>query len=86
MSVIYAEFSWLSNHSTRFDLENPADVARLADPMLALQDLKGLVVLDEVQRRPGVVPGIARVGGSQARSRAFSGFGQRGAGSSQAKL
>ena len=35
-----------------FDLENPEDLARLADPMLALKDLKGLVVVDEVQRVP----------------------------------
>ncbi len=35
-----------------FDLENPEDLARLADPMLGLQSLRGLVVIDEVQRRP----------------------------------
>jgi hypothetical protein len=35
-----------------FDLENPEDMARLADPMLALQPLKGLVVIDEIQRHP----------------------------------
>jgi len=46
----------LSNHISRFDLENPSDLARLADPMLALQEPKGLVVLDEVQRRPGLFP------------------------------
>jgi hypothetical protein len=37
---------------TRFDLENPIDRARLADPMLALAGLKGLVILDEVQHAP----------------------------------
>jgi predicted AAA+ superfamily ATPase len=37
---------------TRFDLEDPAAIARLADPMLALGDLKGLVILDEIQHRP----------------------------------
>jgi predicted AAA+ superfamily ATPase len=37
---------------TRFDLEDPAAVARLADPMLALGGLKGLVILDEIQHRP----------------------------------
>ncbi len=37
---------------TRFDLEDPAAVARLADPMLALGNLKGLVLLDEIQHRP----------------------------------
>lgn len=35
-----------------FDLENPQDLTRLSDPMLALKDLKGLVVFDEVQRHP----------------------------------
>ncbi|MDR1191400.1 MAG: ATP-binding protein [Verrucomicrobiales bacterium] len=35
-----------------FDLENPRDFARLTDPLLALEKLTGLVVLDEVQRRP----------------------------------
>ena len=37
-----------------FDLENPEDLARLADPMLALKDLKGLVVVDEIHRLPGL--------------------------------
>jgi len=43
-------------HATRrghyFDLEDPADLARLDAPMLALEGLRGLVVIDEVQRRP----------------------------------
>ena len=37
---------------TYFDLESVEDLARLADPMLALRPLTGLIVLDEVQRRP----------------------------------
>lgn len=41
---------------TRFDLEDPSDLARLADPMLALHGLSGLVVLDEVQRYPELFP------------------------------
>lgn len=41
---------------TYFDLENPEDLARLADPMLALKDLKGLVVIDEIQRMPHLFP------------------------------
>jgi hypothetical protein len=40
----------------RFDLEDPADLARLADPGLSLADLRGLVVIDEVQRRPDLFP------------------------------
>jgi predicted AAA+ superfamily ATPase len=39
-----------------FDLENPADQARLADPLLALQAAKGLVVIDEIQRQPNLFP------------------------------
>jgi predicted AAA+ superfamily ATPase len=46
--------------TTHFDLEDPADLARLADPMLALKPLRGLVVLDEVQRKPDLFP-ILRV-------------------------
>ncbi|MCX6998389.1 MAG: ATP-binding protein [Kiritimatiellaeota bacterium] len=38
--------------TTTFDLENDEDLARLADPILALKKLKGLVILDEVQHRP----------------------------------
>ena len=39
-----------------FDLESSADRARLADPLLALRPLRGLIVLDEVQRRPELFP------------------------------
>ena len=37
-----------------FDLENPEDFSRLSDPMLALKNLKGLVVIDEVQQYPDI--------------------------------
>ncbi len=43
---------------TFFDLESTADVARLHDPLLALSGLRGLVVLDEVQRRPDLFPAL----------------------------
>ena len=39
-----------------FDLEEPAGVARLDEPMTALRDLKGWVVIDEIQRRPDLFP------------------------------
>ena len=41
-----------------FDLENSGDVARLQDPHLALGELRGLVVLDEIQRRPELFPAL----------------------------
>ncbi len=34
------------------DLENTEDLARLQDPMLVLKELRGLVILDEIQRLP----------------------------------
>jgi len=39
-----------------FDLEDPAGLARLDEPMTALRPLKGLVVIDEIQRRPELFP------------------------------
>lgn len=39
-----------------FDLENPKDLARLTNPNLALEGLKGLIVIDEIQRRPDLFP------------------------------
>lgn len=39
-----------------FDLEDPRSLASLDQPMTALQDLTGLVVIDEIQRRPDLFP------------------------------
>lgn len=39
-----------------FDLEDPVSLARLTEPMTALAPLRGLVVIDEVQRRPDLFP------------------------------
>ncbi len=39
-----------------FDLEDPRSFARLAEPMTSLEPLEGLVVVDEVQRRPELFP------------------------------
>ena len=39
-----------------FDLESPADRARLGDPLLALERLEGLVILDEIQLVPDLFP------------------------------
>jgi hypothetical protein len=43
-----------------FDLEDPVSLTRLDEPMTALRDLRGLVVIDEIQRRPELFP-ILRV-------------------------
>jgi uncharacterized protein len=39
-----------------FDLEDPQGLARLSEPDTALRPLKGLVVIDEIQRRPELFP------------------------------
>ena len=39
-----------------FDLEDPVSLIRLEEPMTALRDLAGLVVIDEIQRRPDLFP------------------------------
>lgn len=39
-----------------FDCENPIHLTRLEDPLTALESLDGLIVIDEVQRRPDLFP------------------------------
>lgn len=39
-----------------FDLEDPVSLARLEEPLTALANLTGLVVIDEIQRRPELFP------------------------------
>lgn len=43
---------------TRFDLEDTRHLSRLEDPFAALEGLRGLVVLDEIQRRPELFPAL----------------------------
>lgn len=43
---------------TTFDLESPRDIQRLGDPLLALENVKGLVIIDEIQRSPGLFPAL----------------------------
>lgn len=44
----------------RFDLENPQDLLALSNPMVVLERLTGLVIIDEIQRLPEIFP-ILRV-------------------------
>jgi predicted AAA+ superfamily ATPase len=39
-----------------FDIEDPRDLNQLTDPMLTLEGLRGLIVLDEIHRRPELFP------------------------------
>ena len=42
--------------SSYFDLESERDLARLNEAQLALEDIEGLIVIDEIQRRPNLFP------------------------------
>ena len=39
-----------------FDLEDPTDLAKLEHPKLALEPLQGLIIIDEIQRKPALFP------------------------------
>jgi hypothetical protein len=41
---------------TYFDLEDPVSLARLDEPVTSLGPLRGLIVIDEIQRRPDLFP------------------------------
>lgn len=41
--------------SVYLDLENPVDVRRLSAPMRVLEELSGLVIIDEIQRQPSLL-------------------------------
>ena len=43
-----------SGHVAYYDLENPEDISRLSDPMLVLKNRTGLVIIDEIQRKPDI--------------------------------
>jgi uncharacterized protein len=53
-----------------FDLENPVHLAKLGEPMLALEALEGLIVIDEIQRHPELFP-VLRVLIDQHKKRKF---------------
>jgi hypothetical protein len=43
-----------------FDLEDAETLARLSEPNTALRPLRGLVVIDEIERRPDLFPFFIR--------------------------
>jgi predicted AAA+ superfamily ATPase len=42
--------------SLYFDLENPRDLIRFDNPRIALDEAEGLIIIDEIQRRPEIFP------------------------------
>ena len=57
------------SESTIFDLENPQDVQRLQDPLLALENVKGLVIIDEIQKSPDLFPVLRVLADRTARTK-----------------
>jgi predicted AAA+ superfamily ATPase len=53
LARMYAD-RFVNETVTLFDLEDPTHHARLDSPMLALEKLQGFVIIDEVQRSPGL--------------------------------
>ncbi len=52
LAKMYAHLQPEFPRSNYFDLESTVDVERLKNPLLALKPLTGLIVIDEIQRRP----------------------------------
>ncbi len=68
---IFKEWNSSGRKGFYFDLENPEDEAYLSDPMLALKPLSGLIVMDEVQRRPDLFSIIRVLVDESPRKRKF---------------
>jgi predicted AAA+ superfamily ATPase len=55
-----------------FDLENPADLARLENPMQTLEDVtKTLIIIDEIQLRPNLFPVLRVLADQHEKGRKF---------------
>lgn len=59
---------WRSDVIT-FDLENPRDIQRLHDPLLAMEGARGLVIIDEIQRSPDLFPVLRVLSDSSAKTK-----------------
>ena len=62
--------SW-QGASAHFDLEDPDDLARLAEPMLTLRAMRGLILLDEIQRLPNLFSVLRVLADERPRRRSF---------------
>ncbi len=56
LSHLFVEAEGIKDSAHFFDLEDPADLAALESPKTTLESLKGLIVLDEIQRVPDLFP------------------------------
>jgi len=56
LARMYANETTTLPKENYFDLEDYYDLARLENPQLSLSPLKGLIVIDEIQRKPDLFP------------------------------
>ena len=61
-----------------FDLEDPVSLGRLDEPLTALRDLSGIVVIDEVQHRPDLFPVLRVLADREANPARFLVLGSAG--------
>ena len=59
-TTLALEYAASCNRVTHFDCENPMHLLRLENPMLTLQNIEGLIIIDEIQLKPHLFP-ILRV-------------------------
>lgn len=58
-TTLAKQFAELSRQTVHiFDLEREQDIAILENPQLAFGQLEGLIVIDEIQRRPNLFPAL----------------------------
>jgi predicted AAA+ superfamily ATPase len=56
LARMYLKKESVFSRENYFDLENPIDCRRLAEPMMALEPLKGLIIIDEIQKIKELFP------------------------------
>ena len=61
--------STLKEEFHKFDLEDSEDLAALSNPKLLFQELKGTIILDEIQRRPDIFPFLRTLVDKEKRKR-----------------
>lgn len=71
-TTLAKQFSDISTHKhiTFLDLEDPRDISRIQNPMLTLESLKGIIIIDEIQYQPELFP-ILRVLADNDKQRKF---------------
>jgi len=70
-TTLALQIAELETQSHHFDLEDPRDRARLAEPSLALRPLEGLIIIDEIQLKPDLFPLLRVLADRKSRNTRF---------------